>query len=56
VLPLLEKGDKKDSPCQQLIAEASKSKKTGKPVATAKKKEKPGASSSSGRSAPSAAQ
>ena len=50
VLPLMEEGKDKDSPCRQLIAEASKSKKTGKPVATAKKKEP---SSSSGRSAPS---
>jgi AsmA protein len=54
VLPLMEEGKDKDSPCRQLIAEASKSKKTGKPVATAKKKGK--ASSSSGRSAPSAGQ
>jgi uncharacterized protein involved in outer membrane biogenesis len=51
VLPLMKEGKDKDSPCQQLIAEAAKSKKTGKSVATAKKK--PSASSSSGRSAAS---
>lgn len=50
VLPLMKEGKDKDSPCQQLIAEASKSEKTGKPVATAKKKP---SSASSGRSAPS---
>ena len=41
VLPLLKEGENKNSPCRQLIAEAAKSKKTGK------------SSSSSGRSAPS---
>jgi uncharacterized protein involved in outer membrane biogenesis len=50
VLPLMKEGKDKDSPCQQLIAQAAKSQKTGKPVATAKKKP---SSASSGRSAPS---
>lgn len=50
VLPLMKEGEDKDSPCQQLIAAAAKSAKTGKPVATAKKKSP---SASSGRSAPS---
>jgi uncharacterized protein involved in outer membrane biogenesis len=60
VLPLMKEGENKDSPCQQLIAQAGKSQKTGKTVATAKKKpvatakKKPNASS--GRSAPSAGQ
>jgi AsmA protein len=49
VLPLMKEGEDKDSPCRKLIAEAAKSPKTGKPVATAKKK----SSSSSGRSAAS---
>ena len=49
VLPLMKEGEGKDSPCQQLIAEAAKSPKTGKPVKEARKP----ASSSSGRSAAS---
>jgi AsmA protein len=47
VLPLIQEGKDKDSPCQQLIAEAAKSQKTGKSVAAKKP------SSSAGRSAPS---
>ena len=49
VLPLMKEGKDKDSPCQQLIAQAAKSPKTGKTIREAKKKP----SSSSGRSAPS---
>jgi AsmA protein len=49
VLPLLQQGRDKDSPCQQLIAKAAKSPSTGKSVKEAPKKP----SSSSGRSAAS---
>lgn len=48
VLPLMEEGKDKNSPCRQLIAEAAKSKKTGKPVAAKKPSASSGRSSASG--------